>query len=277
MKKDNITLTSAEHTLSGVYWQAENPVAITLLVHGFGEHVSRYDHVAQQFLDNNISVIGVDLIGHGNSTGKRGVINSMEDFFGCLDSLLKYVEQEASGLPRILYGHSMGGNIVLNYLIKTAGKDFCCAMATSPWLKLSKRPSAFKLFLAKTMNVIYPSLQQPAGLDIEDISSVVEVQNDYLNDPLNHDTISVRLANEIMDNGLHAIASASTLNLPLLLAHGDADAITSPKASESFSDACTTATLKIWPGLRHETHNEHNQNEVIAFYVKWVADHLAMK
>lgn len=274
MKKEALALTSGIYSLSGVYWQADNPVAITLLVHGFGEHVSRYDHVAKQFLDRNISVIGVDLAGHGNSSGKRGVVNTIDDFFGCIDSVLAYVEQEGNNLPKILYGHSMGANIVLNYLIKTAGKDFCCALATSPWLKLSEQPGIFKLFLAKTMNTIYPSLQQKGGINVENISSVEAVQKEYLSDPLNHDSISVRLANEIMNSGLNALASASRVTTPLLIAHGDADAITSAKASEAFADACPSATLKIWPGLRHETHNEHNQDEVIAFYVNWVTDQL---
>ncbi|MCK4674700.1 MAG: alpha/beta hydrolase [Gammaproteobacteria bacterium] len=96
-----------------------------------------------------------------------------------------------------------------------------------------------------------------------------------LKPPLNHDKLSVRLFNEIYNNGLNAIASASTLDIPLLIAHGDADAITSAKASEEFANACPTAILKIWPGLRHETHNEHNKDKVIRFYVNWVADQLA--
>ena len=275
MKREKILLNSGDNSLSGLYWQAENPIAITLIVHGFGEHISRYDHVAQQFINKNISVLGVDLAGHGNSTGKRGVIKSINDFFGCIDSMLNHVTQERNSLPRILYGHSMGGNIVLNYLIKSSENNFCCALATSPWLKLAVQPGAIQLFLARTMNNIYPSLQQSAALDVKEISSVVEVQDDYAKDPLNHDKLSVRLFNEIHNNGLNAIASAATIDVPLLIAHGNADAITSAKASEEFANACPTATLKIWPGLRHETHNEHNQDEVIRFYVNWVVDQLA--
>ena len=70
MIKNDILLTTGDKKLTGLYWQAENPIAVTILVHGFGEHISRYEHVAQQFLKENISVLGVDLIGHGNSTGK---------------------------------------------------------------------------------------------------------------------------------------------------------------------------------------------------------------
>jgi alpha-beta hydrolase superfamily lysophospholipase len=111
-------------------------------------------------------------------------------------------------------------------------------------------------------------------LEFKDISSVVEVQKNYENDPLIHDKISVRLFNEIYKNGLSAIENAANIKIPILLAHGDADVITSPKGSEEFVANCPQATLKIWPGLRHETHNEHNKEEVIDFYVDWVKSKL---
>ncbi len=260
--------------MSGLYWQAENPIATTILVHGFGEHISRYEHVAQQFVKENISVIGVDLIGHGHSTGKRGHINSIKDYFGCIDSMVNHIKQVDQKLLLVLYGHSMGGNLVLNYLISNEESAFCCVLATSACLKLAIQPSAFQLFLAKTMNKIYPSLQQTADLDFKDISSVVEVQNDYANDPLNHDKISVRLFNEIYSNGLLAIENAANIKIPVLLAHGDTDDITSPGGSDEFAANCPQAMLKIWPGLRHETHNEHNQEDVIAYYVNWVLNQL---
>jgi alpha-beta hydrolase superfamily lysophospholipase len=274
MIKNEILLTSGGNNLSGYYWQAENPLAITVLVHGFGEHISRYDHVAQHFLKENISLVGVDLIGHGNSGGKRGHVKSLADYFAGIDSIINHVGQEEKQLPLILYGHSMGGNIVLNYQINSNKSPFCGVLVTSPWLELALHPSAMQLFLAKTMNRIYPSLIQNAELDVKDISSVEEVQKNYANDPLNHDKISARLFNEIYKHGLLAIDQATKIQVPVLVAHGDNDRITSAKASEAFATNCPQATLKIWPGLRHETHNEHNKEEVIDFYVNWVKEKL---
>jgi len=275
MIKNDILLASDGQKLSGFSWQAENPIATTIIVHGFGEHISRYEHVAQHFLKENISVIGVDLTGHGNSGGKKGHVNSIADFYACIDNMVDHVRQEEEiKLPLILYGHSMGGNIVLNYLLSNEQNQFCCALATSPWLQLAIQPTAIQLFLAKTMNKIYPSLPQTADLDFKDISSVVEVQKDYENDPLNHDKISVRLFNEIYQHGLRAIDKAASIKIPLLITHGDDDKITSMAGSKEFAAANPQATLKIWPGLRHETHNEHNKEEVIDFYVAWAKNNI---
>ena len=80
MIKNEILLNSGQHNLAGWYWQAENPEAIVILIHGFGEHISRYDHVAEKFTAKDISVLGVDLIGHGNFTGIRGHVDSIKDF-----------------------------------------------------------------------------------------------------------------------------------------------------------------------------------------------------
>ena len=274
MIKNEILLTSGQYKLAGLHWQAENQQAAVVLVHGFGEHISRYGHVAQKFTDSNISVIGVDLPGHGNSTGKRGHIRSIADFFAAIDVMTGHLQQTNDRMPLILYGHSMGGNIVLNYLLQHPQHPFCCALATSPWLKLAMQPGAVQLLLAKTMNNIFPSLQQTGDLDITQISSVTAVQKDYENDPLNHNKISVRLFNEIYRHGLHAIADAAKIKVPVLIAHGEADGITAAAASKELAENCPQATLKLWPGLRHETHNEHNQEEVIGFYVDWVHDQL---
>jgi len=270
MIKNKISIECGDDSLAGLFWQAENPLATVILVHGLGEHISRYNHVAEKFASENISVIGTDLLGHGESPGKRGHINSMEDFYLGIDSIISYLISENIGGPKILYGHSMGGNIVLNYLFEKGQGEFSGVLVTSPWLKLAIKPTAIQLFLARTMNQIYPSLQQSNGLKIEDISSVEEVQQNYAKDPLNHDKVSVRLFNEIYKAGLSAIKNASDIDIPLLIAHGESDAITSAEGSEEFAANSSMATLKIWPELRHETHNEHNQNEVIAFYVDWV-------
>jgi alpha-beta hydrolase superfamily lysophospholipase len=269
MIKNEILLARNGMELSGFYLQAENPIAATVLVHGFGEHISRYYHVAEHFLKEDISVIGVDLTGHGNSSGKKGHVNSIEDFYTCINSMVDHVREDKKELPLILYGHSMGGNIALNYLINNDKSEFCCVLATSPWLQLAIQPTALQLFLANTLNRIYPSLQQKAALVFKDISSVVEVQKDYENDPLNHNKISVRLFNEIYKNGLLAIEKASSIMIPTLISHGDDDNITLQEGSKAFAANNQQATLKIWPGLRHETHNEHNNEEVIGFYVAW--------
>jgi len=92
------------------------------------------------------------LPGHGLSGGKRGHIlsyNLIDEFISKLISLAGVAYPEA---PAVLYGHSLGGGIVLRHLLKMQPR-ICCAVVTSPWLKLSFEPPKFKVMLAKVVKI----------------------------------------------------------------------------------------------------------------------------
>src|SRR5688500_13030270 len=61
--------------------------AVVCLVHGLGEHTSRYPHVAEAFCREGYALFGADLRGHGHSGGARGHISSIEDFMKDIDTL----------------------------------------------------------------------------------------------------------------------------------------------------------------------------------------------
>ncbi|VAW28225.1 Lysophospholipase; Monoglyceride lipase; putative [hydrothermal vent metagenome] len=262
--------------LHGCKWEIEKPTAIVCLIHGMGEHIKRYDHVAEAFNTKQISVWGFDHRGHGTSEGKKGHTPSIEYMFDDIEQLLVLIRKQHPNLPVIIYGHSMGGNLSLNFLLHRNSKEISFGVISSPWLRLTNPPKGFQLMLAKFGARFIPSLAQPNGLNVEDISSVKEEQEAYANDPLNHDRITAGLFMGINTTGEKAIEIAGTLKTPILLAHGTADNITSPKASEAFAKGAPTdkVELKFWNGLRHETHNEHNKEEVIGYYVDWVVGNL---
>ncbi len=277
MKGKDFSFQSKDNlTLHGCQWAVENPNGIVCLVHGMGEHVKRYEHVANAFNENQLEVWGFDHRGHGHSEGKRGHTPSIECMFDDIEQLLVLIRKEHPDTPIIIYGHSMGGNVSLNFLLHRNSKEVSLGVITSPWLRLANPPAGFQLWLAKFGARFLPSLAQPNGLNVADISSVKKEQEAYANDPLNHDRITAGLFMEINTMGEKAIAIANTLKTPILLAHGTADTITSPKGSEAFGAAATKGkvTLKFWNGLRHETHNEFNKKEVIDFYVNWVVERI---
>ena len=271
MGKKEFRITSNDGTdLNAMAWTSKSPQAVVCLVHGLGEHVTRYDHVAAQFNEANMDFVGIDLRGHGDSEGARGHINNMNLFLDDVEALLIHTRKNYNDLPIVLYGHSLGGNIALSYLIRRNKDEVKCGLITSPWLKLSIQPTAIQKVLAKIGDNLLPNLTQPNGLKVEDISSVIEVQEWYANDPLNHDRISGRLFAEVNRAGLSLIDHAGDLSIPILIAHGTGDHITSHHASEEFARGADNIRLKLWDNLRHETHNEHNQEEVIGYYVDWV-------
>ena len=110
------------------------------MVHGLGEHIQRYDHWAEMFKKEGIGFAGVDLPGHGRSDGRRGDIKSYKVLEEMIDILLKTTIRTFPGTPVFIYGHSLGGGIVLDYLIRK-NPGIKGAIVTSPWLRLSFEPS----------------------------------------------------------------------------------------------------------------------------------------
>jgi len=267
--KDNLKL-------HGQQWKVEAPIALICMLHGLGEHIGRYKHVAEAFNKKQISFYGFDLRGHGSSEGKKGHTSSIQHMFDDIEQFLVIMRKEHPDTPIIIYGHSMGGNLALSYLLNRNSKEIALGIITSPWLRLTNQPSGFQLLLAKFGARFLPSLAQPNGLNIKDISSVKEEQDAYANDPLNHDRITGGLFMEISKMGEKSISMASLLKTPILLAHGTDDNITSPKGSEEFAKNAPSnlIKLKLWDGLHHETHNELNKEEVIEYYVDWVGSML---
>lgn len=275
MTKEDFNFQSRDNlNLYGCKWEIESPVAIICMVHGLGEHINRYKHVADAFNKKQISFWGFDLRGHGQSEGKKGHTASIEHMFDDIEQLLVIIRKKYPDTPVIIYGHSLGGNLALSFLLNRNSNEISYGIITSPWLRLTNPPEGFQLMLAKFGSRFLPSLAQPNGLDVKNISSVKEEQDKYNNDPLVHDRLTGRLFMEINTMGEKAISIANTLKTPILLAHGTADKITSPKGSEEFTRNAPSQVvhLKIWEGLRHETHNELNKEEVVNFYVDWVIE-----
>jgi len=248
--------------------------AVICLVHGMGELSARYSHVAAYYTQYGYAVITYDQRGHGKSGGSRGHSPSFDLLLDGVAELFIETDKLFPGLPKFLYGHSMGGNVVLNYSLRRNPK-VAGVIATSPWLKLAFEPPAIKVWLGKMMNNIFPGFTQSSEIDASAISRDKTVVDAYINNALVHDKISAAMFVGIHDNGLWALEHASEMKLPLLLCHGTKDRLTSAEASKEFAGKVEgDVTLKLWQGLYHETHNEPEKQEVFAFMKDWMDKHL---
>ena len=243
--------------------------AVIIFVHGLGDHIQRYDSWVELFNKEGIGFTGVDLPGHGHSDGIRGNIKSYALTDEMIDILKDSAAKTFPGIPVFLYGQSLGGGIVLDYLIRR-NPEIKGAIVTSPWLKLAFEPSKFKLGLASVLKNILPGLIQPSGLVADHISHDKEVVSRYIADPLVHNKISVSLFHDAMSAAGNSLANAAGLKIPLLLMHGSDDLICSPEGSREFASKTKMAELKIWEGGYHELHNEPFRKDVFKFLINWI-------
>lgn len=254
----------------------EKTRANIVFVHGLGEHINRYTEWAESFNREKIGFTGLDLPGHGSSDGRRGHIRSYSLTDEMLDILLKHIKSTFPGTPVFIYGHSLGGGIVLDYLLRKK-PSVKGAVVTSPWLKLSIEPDKFKLTLVSVLKRIIPGLVQSSGLVQEYLSQDKDVITKYNSDPLVHDKISVSLAYNAMKAASHSLNHSHELELPLLLMHGSRDMICSPEGSSGFAAGTKQAELKIWDGGFHELHNEPFKNDVFEYIISWMTKILSGK
>lgn len=256
-------------------WQPDaNAKAVVSLVHGLNEHSSRYAHVAAALNQAGYAVLAFDHHGHGRSGGARGHIPSSSVFLESLDLLLQEAEQRFPGKVRFLYGHSLGGIVVLYYTLSRQ-PALAGVIATSAGLRTALEEQKFKAALTKWLSPFLPKLSIPTGLDPGQLSRDPEIVAAYMRDPLVENQATLGLARSALEAIQYVFNHAREFQLPLLLMHGDHDRIAYPRSSQEFASLVRSpCTLKIWEGLYHETHNEPEKDQVLAYVISWLDEQM---
>jgi len=267
--KDNLSLFARAWLTS----QPE-PKGIVHLVHGLGEHSGRYDHVGKALNDAGFHLVSFDLRGHGLSQGKKGHAPSFEHFLDDVQVFWNDAKTRFADIEnRFLYGHSLGGNIVIQYGLHHPF-ELSGVIATSPALSLSYQPPKLKLIAAKILSHLLPSLTVKNALDTSALSRDQAVVQAYRDDVYVHDLISTKLSMGLIDSGATALEQAENWTLPLLLMHGTSDQITSHEASQSFKKkAGELVELVLWEDSYHELHNDLDKERVIEKIIFWLNAH----
>lgn len=253
-------------------WTPDGKVkACIALVHGLGEHIVRYDHVAKAFTDAGYAMVGFDLRGHGKSDGIRGFSTSNDAMMDDIAHNIELAKEKFPKVPVFLYGHSLGGNLVLFYTLSRK-PELKGVIATSPGLGVAKPLPAF---LTVLMNVLYklaPATKINNTLDVTGLARDAQVVEKYTSDPLVHPFVSPRLAKDMFSNGDYILAHAGEFPLPLLVMQGTADRLVNPAKTKEFAKAAPLSkiTYKEFEGHYHELHNEPDQAEILKVMVGWL-------
>ncbi|RZU01188.1 alpha/beta hydrolase [Rivibacter subsaxonicus] len=249
-----------------------------VLVHGLGEHIGRYAHVAAKLAAAGWAVSGCDLRGHGHSPGRRGDAPDGEALLRDIAASLDAARAEApAGTPLVLLGHSLGGMLSARFVAAALespapawSRAVDALLLSSPALDPGLRPHQ-KLMLAAARRLA-PHLQVGNGLDPAWICRDPQVVADYLADPLVHDRVSATVASLVVDGGAAVIAAAPRWVTPTLLQWAGADRCVSPAGSAAFAAAAPRAALEheCYPGWSHELFNEPERERPIGRVVAWL-------
>lgn len=275
MELRNITIESHGISIHAGFVIPKLVKGVVVLVHGFGEHSGRYlNGVLPAMVEAGCAVVFYDNFGHGRSGGKRGHCPSYEALLELLDVIIDHAKSKFGNQLLFLYGHSMGGNLVLNYALRNK-TEIKGIIASSPYLRLGFQPPKWKMVLGKVMLKFWSSITLPAGLDPNGISRIPEEVARYKTDPLVHDKVSPMYSFPIMDAGKWAIANAAALKINTLLLHGTGDPIIDYEGTKEFHENSSGRTsLRLFDGGYHELHHDLCHKEVLQAIQSWLRQQL---
>jgi len=249
-------------------WECDEPRARMLLIHGVGEHSGRWEHVGSFFGDRGIDVTAFDLRGHGASGGARVDLESFEEF---LDDVAVVFGETPADVPRIIYGHSLGGLIATSYGMSDRPQPDLYVLS-APSL-MANIPLALRL-LAHVLGRLWPRFRAPNSLKAEQLSRDPAVGERYFADPLVETKATVRFGLTVFKQMDALRGNYGRLTRPALVIHGAEDKLVPPHASAPLA-ALDNVERKLFAGLRHETHNEPEHDEVLGFVAAWLDDQIS--
>ena len=235
---------------------------VVIIIHGFGEHAGSYTELIERLAQSGCASAIFNLRGHGmppptdGEKDKRGIIPSYKRFLDDIDDVTAAVKQRMPSIPVALYGHSMGGNIAANYLIRRGQSAFFCAVLEAPWLGLYKEVNPAVTWLAKLIGRFSPNIAIFNKLPPDEVTGDAQKAEAMKNDPLYHNRISLRLFASIVDGCKYALANTAKLTLPTLVAYAGRDRIVSNKAIGQFIAAAGENVTKKEYDSCHAIHND---------------------
>lgn len=246
------------------------PKASLVIVHGFGDHSGRYIEMAEYLVKAGIAVLAYDQRGAGQSPGLRMHINEWSEYRDDLTLAQAFLSNIYPTTPVFLFGVSMGGAEVLEYVIMTD---------TLPRGVISSAPglgtttvSPMIVLIGKLFSGIAPKKHIKVGLDDENLSRIPDVVQAWLDDPLTQGKVTMRWGTEFMNAQKRILRSPKDFHCPLLLVYGDGDKTVPHQPIKEFytNIAQVDKTLQIFPGGRHDLQHDLCKDEIFLLYRDWI-------
>ncbi|KAG2219437.1 hypothetical protein INT45_002322 [Circinella minor] len=275
---DEWITTDDGYSLFTKTWKpASKPIANVVMIHGFGEHIGRYNRLFTYFAQNDVQAYGYDQRGWGQSGKKAHEFGNNHGYNTALSDINNAIKRnKIADTPLFLIGHSMGGALVLNYLVRRFdGLELLTgAISSAPLVTLSMPVSPFRYYPLIMASKVLPSFVIQVGMDASAVSHDEKEIEEYNSDPLIHDYATLGTLSGFLDAGKALLKDASKIETPILYSHGTTDPVNDFKGTKTAYEITSSKDkeLKAWDGLFHELHNETlpERQQVTDYYLEWI-------
>jgi alpha-beta hydrolase superfamily lysophospholipase len=248
------------------------PWGTILVVHGLGEHSGRHDATGGRFAAAGLAAASYDHRGFGASGGRRGYAETWDDLLDDVEDRLD--AGRIDGLPGAIYGHSLGGLVVADYLLSDRPQPDV-AVLSAPALGGG---NALLRALAAVLVRVRPTFRIANPWNAEEVSRDPAPHGAADPDPLAVSRTTARLGHHLfraMDRVNARLEAEGGFPIPTLVVHGGDDSLV-PTASTALLERFPTVERRVYPGVRHEPHHDPLEGErIVGEMIAWLREQMA--
>ena len=236
-----------------------------IITHGLGEYSKSYTETALKLESLGYNVITYDLRGHGKTRGKKGYVNSYNEFLGDLDYLVNYSYTKTKKV--FLIGHSMGGLITNLYTSLNNNVDGVIITASpTSYIKDLKIFRYIPKFLINNIKL---------KTNFDDPKLVHE--NTYVKDAYDIDYFYLKLPIETLIKGMKVLRkNYHNFETPVLLIYSKSDRLASPTYGTHFINKIMSEDKKllIYDNSYHNIFNDIEKDKLIKDIDEWIKERI---
>jgi alpha-beta hydrolase superfamily lysophospholipase len=275
--------------------------AVIQINHGLAEHAARYARFADFLAERGFHTYAHDHRGHGFTTapdappGRFGTPTGQAKVVADVAAIHSLIRSEHPRLPIVVFGHSMGGLIALNYVLRhpggvhaaaiwnanfSAGLSGRAAQTILAWEKFRLGSDVPSRLLPRLTFQVWGRQVSNHRTAFDWLSRDANEVQKYIDDPLCGWDASVSLWQDLFgfvftgadDRNFSAIRK----DLPFNLVGGERDPATEGgKVVKHLADRLTRIGFSnllstVYADTRHESLNELNRDVIMADFVKWL-------
>jgi alpha-beta hydrolase superfamily lysophospholipase len=275
--------------LFAVHDLLDNARGRVVILHGFAEHLERYDKLVGELTNTGFTCHRFDLRGHGRSEGRRGHVSRFSDYRNDLDLFLKDALQLCSsgsaandspavpnhGIPLFLLAHSLGALIALSYVLDRP-EVFAALALSSPFLAPAFKLPPLAKKIGTVAGYVMPTLALKSAIAPDSLTHDPTIVEAYRNDPLIFSTVTTGWWYAARQAQQEVAARAREITTPALFLLGDADRLADWRHARAVFELLGTVKkhLEIYPGFFHEVLNELGREQAIRAILSWFASNL---
>jgi len=245
------------------------PKAAVILVHGHGDHSGGLQNLSTSLVNNKYMVYALDLRGHGKSAGKRGFIQSWDEFRGDLHEFRNLVALDQPEQPLYIVGHSLGGLITLEYALDHSA-SISGIIAISPAISYEVKP--LEQLGITIMGKVKPDYSINKSRRIFLMKKNTAMRAKYYSDRLRHNIVTPGLGSGLIQAISRLENQAQLIKLPILLQYGLDDKITPPTKLNQFFHRVASKDKQLYeyPLAKHRPFDEEGKKKFLGDLVGWL-------